>query len=83
MFMRQAYRRGNDLIAAAARRAPERTADFICECSDDNCRDPVPLTASEFHASREHDGHLIAPRYGHASETVIHATDRYEILRTG
>jgi hypothetical protein len=81
MLMRQAYRRGNDLIAATASRALERPADFICECSDDDCREPVPLTAPEYDAARRHDGALITPGHGQPGETVIHATDRYEILR--
>jgi hypothetical protein len=82
MLMRQAYRRGNDLIAATASRTPQRPADFICECSDDDCREPVPLTAPEYDAARKHDGALIIPGHGQAHETVIHATGRYEILRT-
>ena len=51
--LRRAYRRGDDLIAVAARREPARRAGFICECSDDDCADRVPVTVLEFDASRE------------------------------
>jgi hypothetical protein len=81
--LRRASRRGNELIAVAARRAPARRANFICECSDEGCRDPVPLTVLEYDASREVDGNLIARGHARTGETVIRSTGRYEIVDGG
>jgi hypothetical protein len=37
-------------------------ADFVCECSADECHDAVPLSRSEYEAVRSHPRHfLVAP----------------------
>ena len=48
MDMRLAFRRGNDLIARAARAAPDERVGFICECVDESCLRTVPLRPDEF-----------------------------------
>ena len=61
-------------------RAPARRANFICECFDEDCDEPIPLTAPEYDASRGDDGYLIAPGHSRNGETVIRSTGRYEIV---
>lgn len=46
--MRHVFRRGNHLIARAARRDPDEPVAFMCECSSDGCFEKVTMTPSEF-----------------------------------
>ena len=56
MSTHAAFRRGNDAIAHAARRAGvyDRKIDFICECLDIECLGRVPLTLKDYERIREY-----------------------------
>jgi hypothetical protein len=48
MDVRHVFRRGNHLIARAARNRPDEPVAFICECSSDGCFENVIMKPSEF-----------------------------------
>jgi hypothetical protein len=48
MDVRHVFRRGNHLIARAARDRPDEPVAFMCECSSDGCFEKVTMTPSEF-----------------------------------
>jgi hypothetical protein len=54
--------------------------DYICECSDPRCADPVALTRAEFGEVRDHPGWIITTP-GHGGGHLIRQTDRYWILQ--
>jgi hypothetical protein len=58
------FRAANELIADSAK-GIDRTINFICECPDPACLDPVPLTVDEFEARA---------RQGESARTPTHAT---------
>ena len=65
MESRVAFRRGNDLIAHAARRAEiDGDVDFICECDDPDCLERVPLSLAAHERIREEGQAIALP--GHA-----------------
>jgi hypothetical protein len=66
-----AFRRGNEAIARAAASAgvQEREIDFICECADEECLAPVPLTLHEYRQARESNTASIVA-VGHADPTI-------------
>jgi hypothetical protein len=49
-----AFRRGNDAIARSAERAgfTEQPINFICECADETCFEPIVLTLEEYRRIR-------------------------------
>jgi hypothetical protein len=48
MDVRHVFRRGNLMIARAARGRPDEQVRFICECETDWCLETVALTPHEF-----------------------------------
>jgi hypothetical protein len=64
--MHGAFRRGNEAIAAAARRAGVDDAfkiDFICECADPDCLARVPLDLSTYESIRGNGGRVTLPNH--------------------
>ncbi|HEY3069222.1 MAG TPA: hypothetical protein VGJ34_02810 [Gaiellaceae bacterium] len=57
-------------------------SDFLCECGDDDCTQPVRLTLAEYEEVRAEPTHfVIAP--GHdviGVERVIRETDRFAVV---
>ncbi len=63
--------------------APSNVADFVCECSQEDCHDYVQLTLPEYEAVRAHSNcFVIAP--GHAwvpdSEREVDRGERYSVV---
>ena len=60
---------------------PEAT-DFLCECGDESCTQPISLTMSEYEAVRADATHFaIVP--GHVLpdiEQVVEQNDRYAVV---
>jgi hypothetical protein len=48
MDVRHVFRRGNLLIARAARDGPDDPVSFICECETDWCLETIVMTPREF-----------------------------------
>ena len=63
MELDAAFRRGNEAIADAARRAAadEGDIDFICECADAQCFGRVPLTLNGYERIRRDGGSVTLP----------------------
>ena len=56
--------------------------DFLCECADDGCTEPVPLTVAEYEAIRE-TGTRFPVKPGHEDltfETVVERRNRYLVV---
>jgi hypothetical protein len=56
---------------------------FVCECSDERCNEPVELTLSEYEAVRAEPTHfLVAPGHVWEPETehLVREGDRYEVV---
>jgi hypothetical protein len=57
-------------------------SDFLCECGDDDCTEPISLTLAEYEAIRRVPTYFaIAP--GHESvdvEDIISTGDRYAVV---
>jgi hypothetical protein len=64
-----AFRRGNEAIADAARRAGayDVELDFICECQDSYCLARVPLDLETYERTRASGGVIALP--GHDTKT--------------
>ena len=61
------FRRANDVIARAAGRAGAAgRIDFICECLDEECLAPVPLTLEAYRRARGRGGDPVTVP-GHAA----------------
>jgi len=62
--------------------AGDSESDFLCECGDDDCTEPVTLNLSEYEVVRSNPTHfVIVP--GHEVidvERVIRETDRYAVV---
>jgi hypothetical protein len=59
MDVRQVLRRGNLLIARAARGEPDVEVLFICECVSDFCLEPIVMTPRDFHVLTEAPGRFV------------------------
>jgi hypothetical protein len=57
-------------------------SDFLCECGDDDCTEPVTLNLSEYEAVRSNPTHfVIVPGHDVIDvERVILETDRYAVV---
>ena len=59
-------------------------ADWLCECANESCSEPVRLTIEEYEAVRRSPTHfLIAPSLDHLSagvEQVVQRGDRYWVV---
>ena len=80
MDARAVFRAGNEHIAAIARRAPGMPASFICECDDEGCLEPVPLTAEEYDTVRASEGrYVVMPGHEHG-DTLVEQSERYALV---
>jgi hypothetical protein len=58
-------------------------SDFLCECGDDDCTEPISLTLAEYEEVRSVPTHF-AVAHGHEFidvERVVRTTDRYEVVQ--
>jgi hypothetical protein len=58
------------------------SADFLCECGDDTCTEPVTLTLDEYEGVRADATHFVIA-HGHEVtdvERVVAQTDRYAVV---
>ena len=61
---------------------PDEILEFVCECGDGACREPVRLTLDEYDAVRE-DARRFAVLTGHEipdAETVVACHERYTVV---
>lgn len=62
----------------------ERAWDFVCECQNIHCTEPVVLTTTEYEAVRENARHfVVAPAPEHVDtniENVVDMSSRYWIV---
>ena len=76
------FREANEQIRAAERELdpPLERVPYLCECDDVRCREPIPLTATEYERVRE-DGATFAIARGHASDgEVVEEHERYLVV---
>jgi hypothetical protein len=58
-------------------------SDFLCECGDDDCTQPISLTLAEYEEVRSVPTHF-AVAHGHEIidvERVVRTTDRFEVVQ--
>lgn len=62
--------------------ATVEATDYLCECGDEGCTDPISLTMSEYEAVRAEPTHF-AVVAGHVVpdiEQVVASTNRYSVV---
>ena len=77
------FRDANEQIRAAERALdpPLDRVPYLCECDDVRCREPIPLTASEYERIRQ-DGATFAILPGHSSRGEgLEEHDHYVVVR--
>jgi hypothetical protein len=79
------FREVNERIRGVSESLAEAAeyVEFVCECSQPACHEPVPLTYREYEAVRANPTHfLVAPehRWRPESERVISVVERYWVL---
>ena len=58
-------------------------SDFLCECGDDDCTQPISLTLAEYEEVRSVPTHF-AVAHGHEFidvERIVRTTDRFEVVQ--
>ena len=74
-----ALRKYNEKVEERRRRVKPRLAEWLCECFDANCAQPVKLSMEEYEAVRADAKHfLVAPRQEHVSPSIEHVLRREE-----
>jgi hypothetical protein len=79
------FRDINERLESDLERIPDdgETADFVCECGDAACSEPVPLLRSEYeHVRSDPLTFVVVP--GHELpdvEDVLFASERYAVVR--
>ena len=77
------FREVNERVEEISERGALDRIDFICECGDAECTEPISLTASEYEEIRS-DPVLFAILPGHAIaevEEVVAEGDRFQVVR--
>ena len=79
------FREINERLEADLKRVPDdgEAAEFVCECGDADCADPVPLTIEEYERVRQ-DPLAFAVVPGHEipdAEDVLFEDERYVVVR--
>lgn len=69
MDMRFVFRRGNLLIARAAREVSNQPIGFICECASEDCLETLTMTPHEFQRETAAAGHFVVVD-GHEDESA-------------
>ena len=74
----------NERIEAHHKWVNPSFAEWVCECADENCAEPVQLSLQEYEAVRAEPTHfLVVPGDEHVSppiEHVVRREDRYWIV---
>jgi len=77
-------RKYNEQIEARHKWVEPSLADWVCECADEECAEPVKLTIQEYEAVRKEPTHFfVVPGNEHVSpdiEHVIRREERYWIV---
>ena len=69
----------NERIEAHQKWVNPSLAEWVCECADENCAEPVQLSIVEYEAVRAEATHfLVAPGIEHVSPRVEHVVRREE-----
>jgi 3,4-dihydroxy-2-butanone 4-phosphate synthase len=60
-----------------------RDAEFLCECADPTCAEPIALELDEYERVRRDAAQfLVVPGHDHPDvETVVSANDRFAVVR--
>jgi hypothetical protein len=76
------YREVNERIANLA--ADETSAAFVCECSQDDCNERVPLTLEEYEHIRSRPNQFVVCDGHQLSDVVdmVETNDRYFVVET-
>ena len=77
---RAIFRAGNERIGAIARRSPGIPVSFICECDDDGCLEPVPLTADQYDALRTSEDRYVVTRGHEYGDALVEQFDSYAFV---
>ena len=82
----EAFRDVNEQIEKRAENWEELNAAYhriVCECSNDDCLQQIPLTRSEYRMVRSNDKRFaIAPRHDAPEiERVVYRHDRYWVVQ--
>lgn len=82
MNPRHVFRRGNHLIARAARDAPDRPVQFICECTDASCLAPLLVTPEAFKdVSAAGARYIVLPGHEeHGVEEIVDEVGGYAVV---
>jgi hypothetical protein len=83
MDVRHVFRRGNLLIARAARGESDEPVGFLCECETDWCLGTMAMTPREFHSLTAEPGRFVVLE-GHAEpdEDVVGDGPGYTVVET-
>jgi hypothetical protein len=77
------FRSVNERIAETAERFDSHAAEFVCECSDQQCTDRVEATVDEYQEVREDATHFLL-RPGHedtrVERVVARRGNRHEVV---
>jgi len=72
-------RRYNEQIEARHKWVEPSLAEWVCECADENCAEPVELSIQEYEAVREEPTHfLVVPGREHVNPDIEHVVRRDE-----
>jgi hypothetical protein len=62
-------------------RTEKMRADFVCECSDPDCMQMIPLTLIEYEKLRATPGRFaVSPGHEEAGDRVVDTSDRYVVV---
>jgi hypothetical protein len=86
-LFREVNERIRDVSGRVAAVDGEATLEFVCECSDEGCSEPVQLTLVEYESIRSESTHfLVAPRHVWQPETerAVRENETYAVVeKTG
>ena len=72
-------RKYNEQVEERRRRIKPSLAEWLCECFDENCAQPVKMSMEEYEAVRADAKHfLVAPGKEHVSPSIEHVLRREE-----
>jgi len=62
--------------------ATVEATDYLCECDDEGCTDPISLTMAEYEAVRAEPTHfaVVAGHVAPEIERVVASTNRYSVV---
>jgi hypothetical protein len=78
------FREVNDRIGEMTVNAALPRADWVCECADTDCSEPLDMSLDEYQAVRQHGARFVVacdPKHVFPDvEQVIERTDRYWVV---